>query len=129
MKDISLVALLAVGLGGALGAVARFVVSTYLAHKPGEFPLATLCVNVLGSFLMGVAFVVITQQMILPPLWRQILMVGFLGALTTFSTFSLDAYLLWQSGHSLTAVSYILLNVLLCIAAVYVAVMLTEKLV
>lgn len=121
--------ILAVGAGGALGALARFFTSQWLAVKPGEFPIATLIVNLVGAFLMGIGYVLITQKMLLPPITRQIFMVGFLGALTTFSTFSLDAYQLWQAGNTSTACLYILSNVVLSLLAVSAAIFLTEKLV
>jgi len=121
--------LLAVGAGGACGALLRFFISQWLAVKPGVFPVATLTVNIIGAFLMGIGYVLITQKMVLPPITRHIFMVGFLGALTTFSTFSLDVYQLWQAGNTSTACLYIISNVVLSLVAVSAAIFLTEKLV
>jgi CrcB protein len=118
---------IAVAIGGALGAMARYGVSMLVfdaaSHK---FPYATLTVNVLGSFLMGTLFVVIVEKDMLPPEMRSILMVGFLGAFTTFSTFSLDALGLWQNSHLVLALVYALGTVVLCLAAVSVAAWLTR---
>ena len=118
---------IAVAIGGALGAMARYGVSTLVFDASSQrFPYATLSVNVLGSFLMGILFVVIAEKGLLPPEMRSILMVGFLGAFTTFSTFSLDALGLWQNGLLLLALVYALGTVVLCLAAISVAVWLTR---
>ena len=117
----------AIALGGALGAMARHGVSTLVFDASSEkFPYATLSVNVLGSFIMGVLFVVIVEKGLLPSEMRSVLMVGFLGAFTTFSTFSLDALGLWQNGHLFLALIYALGTVFLCLAAILMAVWLTR---
>ena len=109
----------AVAIGGALGAMARYAVSTWIfsisSHK---FPYATLSVNVLGSFVMGFLFVFIVERAALPTEMRGLLMIGFLGAFTTFSTFSLDAIGLWQNGHLFLALVYVLATVVLCLVAI-----------
>ncbi len=79
--------LLAVALGGALGAMARYWLSGRLDHAGQPIPINTLSINVLGSFLMGVCFVLILEKGRLPPDLRPLLMVGFLGAFTTFPPF------------------------------------------
>ena len=118
---------IAVAIGGALGAMARYGVSTLLFDASTQrFPYATLSVNVLGSFLIGILFVLIVEKGLLPPEMRSTLMVGFLGAFTTFSTFSLDALGLWQNGHLLLALVYALGTVVLCLAAISIAVWLTR---
>jgi CrcB protein len=76
--------------------------------------------------LIGILFVLIVEKSLLPPEMRSILMVGFLGAFTTFSTFSLDALGLWQNGHLLLALVYALGTVVLCLAAISIAVWLTR---
>jgi CrcB protein len=119
--------LAAVAVGGALGALARYGLAGLIYPVAGgKFPLATLVVNVLGSTLMGVLYVLIIEKGVLSPEWRNILMVGFLGAFTTFSTFSLDALALWQNGHLLLAISYVLLNVVLCLGGMALAMALTR---
>lgn len=118
---------LAVALGGALGSVARYALSTWIfqvsSHK---FPYATLTVNVLGSFVMGILFVVIVERAALPQEMRSLLMIGFIGAFTTFSTFSLDALGLWQNGHLFMALIYTLATVILCLIAISSAIWLTR---
>ncbi|MBC8380514.1 MAG: fluoride efflux transporter CrcB [Pseudomonadales bacterium] len=118
---------LAVALGGALGSMARYALSTWIfqvsSHK---FPYATLTVNVLGSFVMGILFVVIVERAALPQEMRSLLMIGFIGAFTTFSTFSLDALGLWQNGHLFMALIYTLATVILCLIAISSAIWLTR---
>ena len=119
--------LLAVAAGGALGALSRYGINGLLYPiLGGRFPLGTLAVNVLGSVLMGVLYVLIVERSPLSLEWRNFLMVGFLGSLTTFSAFSLDALALWQNGHPLIAASYTLASVLLCLAGIGAAVFVTR---
>ena len=118
---------IAVALGGALGALARYGISTWVfAISIHKFPYATLAVNVLGSFLMGILFVLIIEKAALPAEMRSLLMIGFLGAFTTFSTFSLDALGLWQNGYVFMALIYILATVILCLIAISSSVWLTR---
>ena len=120
---------LAVAIGGALGAMARYGFSGWIFDSTShKFPYATLSVNVMGSLVMGVLFVLILEKGALPPEMRSLLMIGFLGAFTTFSTFSLDALGLWQNGHLFLALVYALGTVVLCLAAITVAVWLTRLL-
>ena len=120
---------IAVAVGGALGAMARYAISTWIfqvsSHK---FPYATLTVNVLGSFVMGILFVVIIERSALPVEMRSLWMIGFLGAFTTFSTFSLDALGLWQNGHLFMALLYVLATVVLCLLAISSSIWLTRLL-
>ena len=106
--------------------MARYGLSTVLLDTAtSKFPYATLTANVLGSLVMGILYVVIVEKAMLPPEMRSVLMVGFLGAFTTFSTFSLDALGLWQNGDLFMALVYALSTVVLCLAAVAAAVWLT----
>jgi len=114
----------AIALGGALGAVARYSISTYMGKLAGAgFPFGTLAVNVLGSFLMGFCAVLIIEHLKMPGYWREFVMIGFLGALTTFSTFSLDGLNLLQNGQINTAILYFVISVvgsvLACVAGWY----------
>ena len=119
---------LMVAFGGALGAMARFGVMNYLAPIDAtRFPIGTLLINVLGSFLMGALYIFIDQKLMLSPEWRLLLMTGFLGAFTTFSTFSLDALLLWNNGLTTTALAYVLTTVIGCLFGIAVAVFLAQK--
>jgi CrcB protein len=76
--------------------------------------MGTLIANAIGALLIGVLFVVITEKGIITESWRPLLVVGFLGALTTFSTFSLEAVGLLQQGEWPTAMVYILASVIIC---------------
>ncbi|MCH2342256.1 fluoride efflux transporter CrcB [Pseudomonas sp. NPDC047963] len=99
---------LAVAAGGVVGTLIRFGVSTWVsAQWPKHFHLATLAVNVLGCLLIGYLYASFLQRPDLSPELRGGLIIGFLGALTTFSSFSLDGLRLLESGQAATAFSYI----------------------
>lgn len=102
-------------LGGAIGAALR-----YLAAVTMAFPFATITVNVVGSFLMGLAFVWFGRAGM--EHWQALLMTGALGGFTTYSAFSLDALRLIEGGEILAASAYIFGTVSLCIGAVFVGV-------
>lgn len=106
----------AVAVGGALGAVSRYSFGLVAFALIGNrFPWATLGVNVVGSFLIGLAAVLIGDRIVDGELWRPLVIVGFLGAFTTFSAFSLDTLLLLQQGNYNTALAYVVGNVALCL--------------
>ncbi|MEL7559700.1 fluoride efflux transporter CrcB [Stutzerimonas chloritidismutans] len=99
---------LAVVAGGVVGTLIRFGVSTWVSVQwPKHFYLATLAVNVLGCLLIGYLYASFLQRPDLSPELRGGLIIGFLGALTTFSSFSLDGLRLLESGQAATALSYI----------------------
>ena len=99
---------LAVAAGGVVGTLIRFGVSTWVsAQWPKHFYLATLAVNVLGCLLIGYLYASFLQRPDLSPELRGGLIIGFLGALTPFSSFSLDGLRLLESGQAATAFSYI----------------------
>ena len=89
-------AFVAVGAGAAIGAWARWGLSVALNHVTPNLPLGTLVSNVVGGYLIGVAVEVITHHSLLTPEWRLFITTGFLGGLTTFSTFSAEAVGLLQ---------------------------------
>ena len=111
----------AVGAGGALGAVTRYAVAQFVGA--GIFgiagPLATLIVNIAGSMMMGALAGGMAAGMVLPDAWRGFVVVGFLGALTTFSSFALDTgQLAARQGMAMTAL-YVGLSVCLSLAAFF----------
>ena len=112
---------LAIAFGGALGALSRYwlTVSIERFNSTG-FPLGTFVVNLLGSFLIGLLYILFAEKLSVADQWRPVIITGFLGAMTTFSTFSLDALLLFQQGHYNTALFYVLSSVMICIFAAYV---------
>ncbi len=107
-----------VAVGGACGASLRFYISQLVLNWLGKgFPFATLLVNIAGSFIMGVVYQLIEHEILNITVHRTLIGIGFLGAFTTFSTFSLDSLLLIQQGEVFKAAINVLLNVCLCIAA------------
>lgn len=120
---------LLVGIGGFLGANARFLLARgVITLLPTRFPLGTLLINVSGSLLLGVLGSVLAAR--LPPgsdMLRLALGVGFLGAFTTFSTFELETHSLLQDGAWLSASAYVCLSVFLGLAAVRVGLMLGRQ--
>jgi CrcB protein len=107
---------LAVAIGGAIGACLRFALAEAFVVWLGRgFPYATLAVNVLGSFILGLMYSLIVSGHMAATPWRVFIGVGILGAFTTFSTFSLDTVLLLQQQAWFKAMLNILLNVVLCL--------------
>ena len=105
-----------VGLGGFFGAISRFLIAGFAQKLAGTtFPVGTLTVNVLGSFFIG--FLVLLFENLIAPQWKAFFVTGFLGALTTFSTFSYETTVLLQEGLIAKALLNITLNVVLCITA------------
>jgi len=102
--------------GGATGALMRYWMSNGIYALLGRgFPYGTLTVNVTGSLLMGFLYVFMIERMDISVEWRAGLMIGLLGAFTTFSTFSIETLNLLESGEQLKAAMNILLSVTLCI--------------
>jgi fluoride exporter len=120
-------AVVAVAVGGVLGSLARWAVGLALPTPTGTFPWATFGINVLGSLLMGVLVVVITEVRDAHPLARPFLGVGVLGGFTTFSTFATDAEALLAGGHRATALAYLLGTVVAAVGACAVAVAATRR--
>jgi CrcB protein len=96
---VSVTGFAAVGLGALLGAWSRWGLSAALNHLWPALPPGTLLVNLAGGFLIGAAFELLAQQATLPAEWRLFFITGFLGSLTTFSAFSLEAVTLLQGGR------------------------------
>lgn len=119
---------LAIALGGALGSVLRFAAVSCLTPLFNyRFPVGTFVVNLLGSFLIGMAYVVLVEKTILPAEWRLFFMTGVLGGFTTFSAFSLEILQLGQEGHLLNALVYATSSVLLGLLMAFIGMALTQK--
>jgi len=117
-----------VAIGGAFGACSRYLISELCVILFGRgFPYGTLTVNVIGSFIMGLLIAAFDTELLAQVPWRQIIGLGFLGALTTFSTFSMDNVLLMQQGAFFKMGVNILLNVALSISAAWLGFQLLMK--
>ncbi len=115
---------LAIAAGGALGAVLRFWMSNGVYALLGRgFPYGTLAVNVLGSLLMGFLFVLLIDKFSLGPNWRAALLIGLLGAFTTFSAFSMETLNLIEEGETMKALLNMGLSVVLCVGAAWAGVL------
>ena len=91
--------ILVVGVGGFFGANARFLVASWAAERLGPtFPYGTLLINVTGSFVIGLFLTIVTERVVAPPGLRLFFATGFLGAYTTFSTFTYESLALIQAG-------------------------------
>ncbi|MCK5647630.1 MAG: fluoride efflux transporter CrcB [Gammaproteobacteria bacterium] len=121
--------LAAIAAGGALGAIMRFWVSGGIYAWLGrDFPYGTMSVNLIGSFLIGITFILLTERLTFGTEVRAFILIGFLGAFTTFSTFSLETLFLLQEGLLIKAAGNILLSVFLCIIATWSGIMLARSL-
>jgi len=121
------VQLIAIAAGGAIGALLRFWVSNGVHFVAGRsFPYGTLTVNVLGSLLIGLLYVLFNERFELAAPWRALLMVGVLGAFTTFSTFSMETLELLEKRDILKALLNVFLNVGLCVFAAWMGVIIAR---
>lgn len=112
-----------VGLGGFLGAIARFWVGGYIGERMGtRFPYGTFVVNVTGSFILGLAITVLTENAQWNPNWRYLIPIGFVGAYTTFSTFEFETLRSIQDGQWAVALVNVLLSVVLGFLGVWLGV-------
>lgn len=115
--------LLALSMGGLLGAPARYYVGQVVSrHWGSAFPWGTLLINLTGCFVLGWFLTLATERIAIPSWLRLFFATGFLGAYTTFSTFSYETVRLIQHGRALAACSYIAASVLGGLAAVLLGV-------
>ena len=114
-----------VGAGGFAGAIARYALGIWIGERWGRnFPLGTLVINLTGSFLVGLLLPLLTERFLVNPQWRLLLVVGFLGAYTTFSTFEYETGALLKDGQVL----YAFLNITLSVAVGFLALKVGEAL-
>lgn len=120
--------LIAIAMGGAVGAVLRYLLSIGAHSILGRgFPYGTMLVNVIGCLGMGILYVMFLERLTLGPEWRAALQIGLLGALTTFSTFSMETLLLFESGEAQKALMNIVLSVVLCLGATWTGMLLGRQ--
>ncbi len=110
--------LFAVAVGGAIGSMARFLISQKVNQMTGiAFPYGTLIVNVLGCLLIGFLSTVLIERFLVSVVWRAGILIGVLGGFTTFSSFSLDTFKLYEQGSFVAASLNVFLSVILCLSA------------
>jgi CrcB protein len=108
---------LVVGIGGFLGAIARYMLGTYIGSRYGvRFPYGTFVINMSGCFLIGLILTLLARTTA-SPYWRYLIPIGFIGAYTTFSTFEYETLRAVQDGQAVTG----LLNVILSVIVGYAA--------
>ncbi len=114
-----------IGLGGFLGAIARYWLSGFIYQWLGtDFPYGTLVVNVLGAFLLGFFMTAVLRGVAIPA--RNVITIGFLGAFTTFSTFSYETVVLLQQGELLRGVGNVVMSIVLGVVAVILGIILAR---
>ncbi len=111
--------IIAVAIGGALGATLRYGLLGWAQMWGTGFPYGTLLVNVGGSLIAGIVYMILMEKLALDSVMRGFILVGFLGSLTTFSTFSLETLHLLEAGELAKAGINSVLSVVLCIAATW----------
>ena len=109
---------LAVGLGGFVGAVLRYLISLIPIKNPGAFPINTFIINIAGAFAIGCIVVATSKNENIDARALLFLKIGICGGFTTFSTFSLETAELIKSGSVVTAVIYVILSILIGVLAV-----------
>jgi CrcB protein len=107
-------------IGGALGAMARYGLAMFVLERlPGRFPYGTLIINVTGSFIIGFFMTFLSQRIHFHPNWTLAIVVGFVGAYTTFSTFEFEIFKLIDDGKLTVGIVYLLASLLLGFVAVF----------
>ena len=120
--------ILAVAVGGSFGAVARYLINVSPLNAVfDKFPLPTFLINVTGSFLIGILLILLTDKLEVSDNFRMAVIVGFLGAFTTFSTFEMEIYGLIRERYFMTAFGYLLLSVVVGFGGLVAGVSLARK--
>jgi CrcB protein len=120
---------LAIAAGGAIGALLRYWMSTAVQTRTTSvFPYGTLTVNVIGSLLIGFLYIWLTERLAVGPAVRAFMLIGVLGAFTTFSTFSIETLNLMESGHLGKALVNMLVSVIVCVGAAGLGVLAARQL-
>jgi len=110
--------ILVVSIGAILGANARWIISRFAARILGPvFPYGTLFINVTGSFIVGFFMIWTTERVLIDPRWRLLIVVGFCGAFTTFSSFAFETMAYFEQGQWLLLFANFASNNLLCLGA------------
>ena len=121
--------LLMIAIGGGIGSVTRYLTSVWAAGKFGaDFPYGTLIVNVVGCYLIGLFMVIATERFILPPHVRLLVASGFLGGLTTFSSFGYETLKLMQDGALFPAIQNIAANLFIGLSATWLGIICARSL-
>lgn len=119
---------LMIAIGGALGSMARYAAVGYITPLLNyRFPVGTFAVNIVGSFLIGVCYVLLVEKTLLAGEWRLFFITGILGGFTTFSAFSLEILQMWQEGHVATSIFYAVSSVAIGLLCAYLGMQLTQK--
>jgi CrcB protein len=109
---------LVISFGAVLGANARYLLSSYSAKILGPvFPYGTLIINLTGSLIVGFFMIWASERALVDPRWRLLVVIGFCGAFTTFSSFAFETMAFFEQGQWLLLFTNILSNNLLCLAA------------
>lgn len=112
-----------VGIGGFIGAIARFVLGSYIGNRFGtRFPYGTFVINITGTFLLGIVMTVLVQKTDESPNWHYLVPIGFIGAYTTFSTFEYETLRTVQDGQMLMGFANVALSVIAGFGAVWAGV-------
>lgn len=125
---MSVLTILSIGIGGFFGAISRYLVSNGISLCLGpEFPFGTLTVNAIGSLILGFLSRFLLDHLILDDVVRIGVLVGFLGAFTTFSTFSYESVMLLQEGEYIKAGLNVVVNCLVCLSLCFIGLQLAKS--
>lgn len=120
-RDTFMIKIAVIALGGALGAVCRYLIVEKF-FDDGKFPFSTLLVNSIGSFLMGIFFVFLVEKNVFSTEIKDFILIGFLSAFTTFSAFAFEVHYLAHNQNILIALLYIIASVILCVTMVFLGI-------